>query len=258
MLSGIVTEGIYELLSQYLQIKLAFNVKDMVRPSLLPTWHALVAWMVMHLCCKLVAALLSPLGSGAAPCQLQISCHSHACHWACSGLHADICPAYACCIVACSVLNDQQPCSHLLAAILLQSHLYTALGATGMAINSLLLRALICVMGETNMLRFGVFPAHGLLTRFMLGGMLDAKRTCCICRATTAVQPHSSSYSVPASWHSALHDERNSEHRRDGGCLCCKQSPSPGVWRFGASSPCLWLHLSAVGSFSCYEVELRS
>ena len=33
MLSGIVTEGVYELVSQFLQYKLGFNVLDMVRDT---------------------------------------------------------------------------------------------------------------------------------------------------------------------------------------------------------------------------------
>ena len=32
MLSGIVTEGVYELVAQFLQLKLGFGVLDMVRP----------------------------------------------------------------------------------------------------------------------------------------------------------------------------------------------------------------------------------
>ena len=46
----------------------------------------------------------------------------------------------------------------------MQSHLYTALGAAGMAINMVFLRLLIYIMGETNLLRFGVpFPSHNTL-----------------------------------------------------------------------------------------------
>ena len=152
MLNGIVSEGLWEIMTQYLQLVLGFTTLDNVRSSAMPgcmlgllgNGKCACSFATTHGSWQLETASSLALAS----MMLSVHCSVHisgqtrkpGCYWADGSLPA--------CLYAPAAASSGKTAS--------QSHLFSLAGIVGLVNNTIGMRVLVGLMGETNMMRFGI------------------------------------------------------------------------------------------------------